>query len=174
MILQSTDALEEHIGNKYSLVIVAAKRARQLKEGHTPLVADPSTENFLSHALKEIEDHRVQSVAPPEEELAPAPRDVIASLVAGTDFDMDEDVEDTDAVDDLAALLLGADDEDDESEADDDGLAVTARAEGLTVQVEDETEEDDTEDATEDEEIEDEEEEEDPALDEGDEEEEDV
>src|ERR1043165_4081704 len=86
MILQSTDSLEEYIGNKYSLVIVAAKRARQLKEGHTPLVADPSTENFLSHALKEIEDHRVQSVAPPEEELAPAPRDVIASLAAGAEF----------------------------------------------------------------------------------------
>ena len=169
MILQSTDSLEEHIGNKYSLVIVAAKRARQLKEGHTPLVADPSTENFLSHALKEIEDHRVQSVAPPEEELAPAPRDVIASLVAGTDFDMDEDVEDTDAVDDLAALLMGADDEDEEAENDDDPILGRAGVEaGLTVQ---EDEEDEAEEETADEEAEDEEEEEEPALDEGDEDE---
>jgi DNA-directed RNA polymerase omega subunit len=167
MILQSTDALEEHIGNKYSLVIVAAKRARQLKEGHTPLVSDPTTENFLSHAMREIEDKHVQKVEPPEEELAPAPRDVIASLVAGTDFEMDEDMEDTDAVDDLAALLIGADDEDEETENDDDALIAGAREEGLTVQEEDETDEDDA-DETEDEEAEDEEEEH-PAVDEGDE-----
>ena len=166
MILQSTDALEEHIGNKYSLVIVAAKRARQLKEGHTPLVSDPTTENFLSHAMKEIEDHRVQSVAPPEEELAPAPRDVIASLVAGTEFEMDEDMEDTDAVDDLAALLIGADDEDDEAVNDEDPILGRAGAEGLTIQDEDETE--DEEEAEE--EVEDEEEEEETPLDEDDEE----
>lgn len=173
MILQSTDALEEHIGNKYSLVIVAAKRARQLKEGHTPLVADPSTENFLSHALKEIEDHRVQSVAPPEEELAPAPRDVIASIVAGTEFDIDDDMEDTDAVDDLAALLIGADDDDDEAENDDDPILGRAGAEGLTVQVEDEADED--EEATTDDDVEDEEdEEEETPLDDADEEEDEV
>ncbi len=169
MILQSTDALEEHIGNKYSLVIVAAKRARQLKEGHTPLVSDPSTENFLSHAMKEIEDRRVQSVAPPEDELAPAPRDVIASLVAGTDFDMDEDMDDSDAVDDLAALLIGADDEDDEAENDDDPILGRAGGEGLTVQDEDEADED-AEDGTDDEDVEDEEEDE-IVADDGDEEE---
>jgi DNA-directed RNA polymerase subunit omega len=117
MIRQATDNLEKYIGNKYALVIVSAKRARQLKEGHPPLSRDPSP-NPLSIALKEIEDEKIQPIAPPVEELAPAPRDVIASLVAGTDFDLDEDLdlEDSDAVDDLAALLVGADEDEEEAE----------------------------------------------------------
>src|SRR5439155_25071557 len=125
-ILQSTDDLEELIGNKYSLVIVAAKRARQLKEGHAPLAQDPSP-NPLSIAMREISEEAVASVAPPVEELAPAPRDVITSLVTGADFDLEEDIdlEDSDAVDDLAALLVGTDEEEGEeaeAEAEDDLL----------------------------------------------------
>ena len=124
-ILQSTDRLEQMIGNKYSLVIVAAKRSRQLKEGHQALADDPTTASFLSIALREIEEDKVHPVAPPEEELAPAPRDVISSLVAGADFDLEDelDLEDSDAVDDLAALLVGTDDEDDEVETDTDVLS---------------------------------------------------
>lgn len=119
MILQSTDELEEYIGNKYSLVIVAAKRARQLKEGHPALSRD-SSPNPLSVALREVQEQKLQPVAPPEEEVAPAPRDVIASLVAGADFDLDEDLdlEDGDAVDDLAALLIGTDEDEEEAETD--------------------------------------------------------
>jgi DNA-directed RNA polymerase subunit omega len=152
MILQSTDSLEEYIGNKYSLVIVAAKRARQLKEGHIPLARDTS-ENKLSVALREIEEQKLQPVAPPEEEVAPAPRDVIASLVAGAEFDMDEDMDldEGDAVDDLAALLVGADEdaetEDEEEDADD---AVTPAVGGD----DDEATDDDAEDEEEDEALE--------------------
>jgi len=127
-ILQSTDDLEELIGNKYSLVIVAAKRARQLKEGHAPLAQDASP-NPLSIAMREISEEAVSSVAPPEEEIAPAPRDVITSLVTGADFDLDEelDLEDNDAVDDLAALLVGTDEEEEEeTEAEEDLLAPAA------------------------------------------------
>lgn len=122
-ILQSTDELEELIGNKYSLVIVAAKRARQLKEGHAPLSQD-SSPNPLSIAMREIHEQMVSSVAPPEEELAPAPRDVITSLVTAADLELDEDLdlEDSDAVDDLAALLVGADEEEEETESDEDAL----------------------------------------------------
>jgi len=149
MILQSTDELEEYIGNKYSLVIVAAKRARQLKEGH-PAVSRDSSPNPLSVALREVQEQKLQSIAPPEEELAPAPRDVIASLVSGADFDMDDDMdlEDGDAVDDLAALLIGADDEEEETtpdaeEAEDDVLGT-----GTTTEDEAEDEEEDTEDTS--------------------------
>ena len=145
MIRQSTDNLERYIGNKYSLVIVSAKRARQLKEGHPPLSRDPSP-NPLSIAMKEIEDEHIQPVAPPPEELAPAPRDVIASLVASTDFDLDEDLdfgEDTDAVDDLAALLVGADEEEEEAEVEAaDPLAVATGADEAD---EEEAEEDEEE-----------------------------
>jgi len=149
MILQSTDELEEYIGNKYSLVIVAAKRARQLKEGH-PAVSRDSSPNPLSVALREVQEHKLQSIAPPEEELAPAPRDVIASLVSGADFDLDDDMdlEDGDAVDDLAALLIGADDEEEETtpdaeEAEDDVLGT-----GTTTEDEADDEEEDTEDTS--------------------------
>jgi DNA-directed RNA polymerase subunit omega len=130
MILQATDKLEESIGNKYSLVIVAAKRARQLKEGHPALVREVS-ENPLSVALKEIEEQEVRSIAPPEEDLAPAPREVITSLVTGADFDLDEelDLEDSDAVDDLAALLVGVDDEEEEqTEAEEELLTTSEEA----------------------------------------------
>ena len=143
MILQSTDKLEEYIGNKYSLVIVSAKRARQIKEGHPPLCRETSP-NPLSIALHEVQDHKLQAIAPPEEELAPAPRDVIASLVAGTDFDLDEemDLEHSDAVDDLAALLVGADEEEEEAEAEEDAITTTAGREDETVaDDEEETEE---------------------------------
>jgi DNA-directed RNA polymerase subunit omega len=162
MILQSTDRLEEYIGNKYSLVIVAAKRARQLKEGH-PALARDSSPNVLSLALKEIEDEKVQAVAPPEEELPPAPREVIASLVAGAGFDLDEelDLEDSDAVDDLAALLVGADEDEEEEEAEgDDALAAPAEADAES---EEESDEEETEEEeTEEEETEEESEEEEP------------
>jgi DNA-directed RNA polymerase subunit omega len=147
MILQSTDSLEAYIGNKYSLVIVAAKRARQLKEGHTPLSRDPSP-NPLSIALREVEEEKLIALAPPVEELAPAPRDVITSLVTSADFDLDEDLdlEDTDAVDDLAALLVGADDEEEEAEAteteEDDALTpvVATASDDLTDEEEEEEE----------------------------------
>jgi len=148
MIRQSTDNLEKYIGNKYALVIVSAKRARQLKEGHPALSRDPSP-NPLSIAMKEIEDERVQPVAPPVEELAPAPRDVIASLVASTDFDLDEDMEfgeDSDAVDDLAALLVGADDEEEEAEPDaEDPLAVATGTDEVEEEEEAAEEEEDEE-----------------------------
>lgn len=151
MILQSTDELEEYVGNKYSLVILAAKRARQLKEGHVPLARD-SSDNKLSVALREIQEHKLQPVAPPEEEIAPAPRDMITSLVTGADFDLDEDLdlEEGDAVDDLAALLVGGGDEEEaESESDTDEEETPAA--GLTSTAEDEDETETEDDSSEDE-----------------------
>lgn len=148
MILQSTDELEEYVGNKYSLVILAAKRARQLKEGHVPLARDAS-ENKLSQAMREIMEHKLQAIAPPEEEIAPAPRDVITSLVTGADFDLDEDLDldEGDAVDDLAALLVGGGDEEEaeSEEEEEEAGTVTATAE----EGEDEDEEEDEEGAEE-------------------------
>ena len=145
MILQSTDELEEYVGNKYSLVILAAKRARQLKEGHPPLSRETS-DNKLSVALREVADHKLQPIAPPEEEIAPAPRDMITSLVTGADFDMDEDMdlEEGDAVDDLAALLVGgADEEEAEAETETEEDETPAAA----AKTDDDEDEDDAEDA---------------------------
>lgn len=116
-VLQSTDSLEEYIGNKYSLVIVAAKRARQIREGHVPLVQDTSP-NPISKALTEVTFQKLRPIAPPEDDVIPASRDDIASLVHSSDFDLEGDLDlaDSDAVDDLAALLASSDAEDAEEE----------------------------------------------------------
>ena len=58
MQIASPDRIEDHIGSKYALVIVAAKRARQLKDGATPLVRGNSS-NVLTVALEEIAARKV-------------------------------------------------------------------------------------------------------------------
>jgi DNA-directed RNA polymerase subunit omega len=47
------EALLDRVENKYALVIVAAKRARQLKEGALPMV-DVDSGNPVTVALEEI------------------------------------------------------------------------------------------------------------------------
>lgn len=53
MIKPSLEELLEQVESKYALVIVAAKRAMQLKEGALPLVDIDST-NPVTIALEEI------------------------------------------------------------------------------------------------------------------------
>src|SRR5581483_6763068 len=61
----SADRLEDKVGNKYSLVIVAAKRARQLKEGAMPL-AESVSQNPLSIAMDEVNASKVIALEPPD------------------------------------------------------------------------------------------------------------
>jgi DNA-directed RNA polymerase subunit omega len=68
MIVPSPDHPENRVGSKYALVIVAAKRARQLKEGAPPL-ARSSSANPLTVALEEVAAGKVIPVEP--EETAP-------------------------------------------------------------------------------------------------------
>ena len=53
MIYPSADQIDEQIDSKYALVILAAKRAKQIKEGSRPLIRTEST-NPLTIALEEI------------------------------------------------------------------------------------------------------------------------
>ncbi|HTE02854.1 MAG TPA: DNA-directed RNA polymerase subunit omega, partial [bacterium] len=53
MIKPPLEALLDRVENKYALVIVAAKRARQLKEGALPMVEVDSA-NPVTVALEEI------------------------------------------------------------------------------------------------------------------------
>jgi len=53
------EALLDRVDNKYSLVVGVAKRARQLKEGHLPMVDIAST-NPVTVALEEIAASRVR------------------------------------------------------------------------------------------------------------------
>jgi len=45
----------EQIGNRFDLVLVASQRARELKNGSLPRVAEPG-KTFISTALREIEE----------------------------------------------------------------------------------------------------------------------
>lgn len=63
MIKPPLEELLEHVESKYSLVIIAAKRARQLKDNVLPLV-DVDSANPVSIALEEIATGRVRADAP--------------------------------------------------------------------------------------------------------------
>ncbi len=76
-IIPSADRLEAKIGNKYSLVIVAAKRARQLKEGAVPLVPIAS-ENPLTISLDEVAAEQIVAISPPE----PVPQEALTPAAA--------------------------------------------------------------------------------------------
>jgi DNA-directed RNA polymerase subunit omega len=70
MIIPSADRLENRVGSKYALVILSAKRARQLKEGLPPL-APTSSSNPLTIALEEVASGKVVALPPEEGEGLP-------------------------------------------------------------------------------------------------------
>jgi DNA-directed RNA polymerase subunit omega len=57
------EALLDRVGNKYALVIVAAKRARQIKEGALSMV-DLDTGNPVTAALEEIAAGKIRYEMP--------------------------------------------------------------------------------------------------------------
>lgn len=63
MIKPPLEALLDRVDNKYALVIVAAKRARQLKDGALPMV-DVDTGNPVTIALEEISAGKVRHEGP--------------------------------------------------------------------------------------------------------------
>ncbi|MBV9849606.1 MAG: DNA-directed RNA polymerase subunit omega [Armatimonadetes bacterium] len=60
MIYPSADTIEDRVGSRYSLVVLAAKRAKQIKEGAPVLIETPST-NPLTIALEEIAAGKVSA-----------------------------------------------------------------------------------------------------------------
>ncbi len=144
MIYPSADRIEEEVPSKYALVILAAKRAKQLKEGARPLMPTDSA-NPLTVALEEIADGQL-SYAFDENSLAGreamADREAVVGAreleVEGIDpLAMPEDVDEISR----AASALGADLDDEGIEgADDDD---EEEDESLTGTDEDEEESDD-------------------------------
>lgn len=63
MIKPPLEALLERVDNKYALVIVAAKRARQIKEGALSVV-DLDTRNPVTAALEEIAAGKIRYEMP--------------------------------------------------------------------------------------------------------------
>ena len=63
MIKPLLEALLDRVSNKYALVIVAAKRARQIKEGALSMV-DLDTGNPVTAALEEIAAGKIRYEMP--------------------------------------------------------------------------------------------------------------
>lgn len=54
MLEPSIDQLQEKINSKYQLVILSAKRARDLADGEKPLIEEPKSHKYVGVALEEI------------------------------------------------------------------------------------------------------------------------
>ncbi|GGJ86443.1 DNA-directed RNA polymerase subunit omega [Lentibacillus kapialis] len=54
MLEPSIDDLQTKIKSKYTLVTIAAKRARQIQETEKVLVDDPKSNKYVGQALEEI------------------------------------------------------------------------------------------------------------------------
>ena len=64
----SIDQLEDKVESRYTLVVLAAKRAKQLRDGAPRLIDTPST-NPLTVALEEIAAGKVISRVPDHDEI---------------------------------------------------------------------------------------------------------
>ncbi|WP_309714349.1 DNA-directed RNA polymerase subunit omega [Armatimonas sp.] len=90
MIYPSPDKIDKQVDSKYALVILAAKRAKQLKEGSRPRLPTDST-NPLTIALEEIAEGKVQYKF---DEQSLAGREAIAdqeAVVGARDIEVDMD-----------------------------------------------------------------------------------
>jgi len=72
MSFPSLEKALEQISNRYVLVVLAAKRSRQLNRGAQPQV-DTKRRKWTSVALEEVIGGKVQPKKPEEAEKAPAP-----------------------------------------------------------------------------------------------------
>ncbi len=87
MIYPSADTIEDRVKSRYSLVVLSAKRAKQIKEG-APVLIDTDSTNPLTIALEEIAAGKVTAIEV-EGELVPQP--VGGSLTADTPEGKHED-----------------------------------------------------------------------------------
>ncbi|WP_083270944.1 DNA-directed RNA polymerase subunit omega [Bacillus marinisedimentorum] len=64
MLYPSIDTLMEKIDSKYTLVTLAAKRARQIQEDRRTLIDSPSSNKYVGMALEEIQDGKLKVDVP--------------------------------------------------------------------------------------------------------------
>lgn len=55
MLEPSIDNLQKHISSKYTLVILSARRAREMKQDNNCQVENPKSPNYVGKALEEIQ-----------------------------------------------------------------------------------------------------------------------
>ncbi len=64
----SIDEMMNKVDSKYSLVVAASKRARQLREGEKTELKNPRSHKFVGVALEEIYNDMIRVVPQPEGE----------------------------------------------------------------------------------------------------------
>jgi DNA-directed RNA polymerase subunit omega len=132
MIYPSADKIDEQIDSKYALVVLAAKRAKQLKEGSRPRIQTTSV-NPLTIALEEIAQGEIKYAF---DENSLAGREALAdkqAVVGSRDLDVVgldplATPDNMDALDALAKAtaalggdVLGASDDIDDADEDEEG-----------------------------------------------------
>jgi len=55
MLEPSIDALQKHIKSKYTLVTIAASRARDLRNDEESVLEEPKSHKFVGIALEEVD-----------------------------------------------------------------------------------------------------------------------
>lgn len=59
MLEPSIDALQEKIKSKYTLVILSARRARQLREHNDLRIEKPNSNKYVGMALEEVKAEKL-------------------------------------------------------------------------------------------------------------------
>ncbi len=132
MIYPSADKIDKEIESKYALVVLAAKRARQIKEGAPHLIQTESA-NALTIALEEIADGKIkyefdESSLAGQEALEDL-RAVVGHRDIATDSDSAANLDEPENLRAAKALLgadlsanaaLGEDEDEEEEEADEE------------------------------------------------------
>jgi DNA-directed RNA polymerase subunit omega len=139
MIYPAADKLDA-MGSKYALVIVAAKRARQIKDGARRYSTSRST-NTLTVALEEIAEEQIVPVLVGEPEKLPTsvpPTPVLGGLVA-TSIDDDEAIHEPTAAE--IGALLSAGDETFEADAELDDEVMQSEDDVMEAEIDDAAEE---------------------------------
>ncbi|MCS6777414.1 MAG: DNA-directed RNA polymerase subunit omega [Chloroherpetonaceae bacterium] len=137
-IYPSPDKLDR-FGSKYAMVILAAKRARQLKDGARKLIETRST-NPLTVALEEIAEGMIvprqiesPSLAAHKAALKPA-EPSLEDIIAAAPLIVDDVVDDMDtALSELEAFRTALPDTEDGDDAVDDGIGIGFKAEELVL-----------------------------------------
>jgi DNA-directed RNA polymerase subunit omega len=140
MIYPAADKLDA-MESKYALVIVAAKRARQIKDGARKLT-DSKSGNALTVALEEIglnEIIPVQVGEPEQLTSSVAPTPVLTGLVS-TSIDDDEPMHEPTAAE-IGALLTPTDDMAYEPDSDLDDDVMQSEDEVMAAEIDDAVEE---------------------------------
>jgi DNA-directed RNA polymerase subunit omega len=110
MIYPSADKIDAQIDSKYALVILASKRAKQLKEGSRARIKTDST-NLLTVALEEIASGEIQYRF---DEFSLAGREALAdkqAVVGARELEVDIDLPDETELLRAAREALGAGDD---------------------------------------------------------------